>query len=135
VSAPPPVPVAARRVLVIDDNAESADTLKELLELSGHEVRAAYDGPGGIAAAREFRPDFVLCDIGLPGMSGYAVASALRADPALEASFLVALSGYALADDVQRALEAGFHQHVAKPPSLEALERLLATREASPAGA
>lgn len=125
--APAPTVVLPRRVLVIDDNQESADTLKELLELSGHEVRAAYDGPSGIATAREFRPEFVLCDIGLPGMSGYAVARAMRSDPALESARLVALSGYALSDDVQRALEAGFHQHVAKPPALEVLEQLLAS--------
>ena len=131
--APAAAPVLPRRVLVIDDNEESADTLKELLELSGHEVRTAYDGPSGIATAREFRPELVLCDIGLPGMSGYAVAQALRADRALGSARLVALSGYALSDDVQRALEAGFHQHVAKPPALEVLEQLLAGGGDAPA--
>jgi CheY-like chemotaxis protein len=120
---------------VIDDNQESADTLGELLALSGHEVRCAYDGPEGIEAAREFRPEVVLCDIGLPGMSGYAVAKAFREDPALRGAFLVALSGYAHPDDVQRATEAGFDRHVAKPPSLEGIEELLAAREAPRGGA
>ena len=87
----------------------------------------AYNGPSGIDKARELRPEVVLCDIGLPGMDGYEVAQALRADPALAASFLVALTGYALPDDLRRAADAGFVRHLAKPPSLETLERLLDT--------
>jgi two-component system CheB/CheR fusion protein len=129
--APSPRPARGHRVLVIDDNVESADTLRELLTLSGHEVRSAYDGAVGIAAAREFRPEVVLCDIGLPGISGYAVAQALRADPSLGGTYLVALSGYAHPDDVARAHEAGFDRHVAKPPALETLEEVFAAREAA----
>jgi PAS domain S-box-containing protein len=134
-SEPAPHPVRPRRVLVIDDNAESADTLRELLELCGHEVRAAYDGAAGVALARDYRPEVVLCDIGLPGMNGYSVARALRAEPTLDGTYLVALSGYALSDDVHRALEAGFHQHVAKPPDFAVLERLLETRGPPPVSA
>ncbi len=85
----------------------------------GHEVKVACDGPAGIAAAHDFHPEFVLCDIGLPGMSGHAVARALRADAALKTAYLVALTGYALPDDIQRATESGFHRHLAKPPSFE----------------
>jgi len=130
--APRVRPVLRYRVLVIEDNLDAADSLKELLELWGHEVKVAYDGPAGIALAREFRPELVLCDIGLPGMSGNAVARAFRADAALETAYLVALSGYALPDDIQRATESGFRRHLAKPPSIQALEELFAAH-ASPA--
>jgi PAS domain S-box-containing protein len=114
-----------RRVLVIEDNVDGADSLREVLRLQGHEVAVAYDGPTGIATAREFHPEVVLCDIGLPGMDGYEVARAFRADEALRGAQLVALSGYALAEDLQRAAEAGFERHLAKPPSLEKLRELL----------
>jgi PAS domain S-box-containing protein len=115
-----------RRVLVIEDNVDAADSLRELLELDGHAVSVAHDGPDGIAKAHAFRPDLVLCDIGLPGMDGYAVAGAFRADGALRDVHLVALSGYALPEDLRRAAEAGFDDHLAKPPSLDILEDLLA---------
>jgi len=116
---------ARRRVLVIENNVDAAESLREVLELDGHEVVVAYDGPGGIAKAREFRPDVVLCDIGLPGMDGYQVARAFRSDEALRENYLVALSGYALPEDLQRAQDAGFDRHLAKPPSLEKLESVL----------
>jgi len=130
--APRSRPVSRCRVLVIEDNEDAADSLKELLELWGHEVQVAYDGPAGIAAARDFHPEVVLCDVGLPGMSGYAVARAFGADAALRTAYLVALTGYALPDDIQRATESGFQLHLAKPPSIHALEELFASRE-SPA--
>ncbi|MHB8875113.1 MAG: hybrid sensor histidine kinase/response regulator, partial [Myxococcaceae bacterium] len=114
-----------RRVLVIEDNVDAADSLKEALELSGHHVSVAYAGPEGLRAARELHPDVVLCDIGLPGMDGYDVARALRADQSLYRTSLIALTGYARPEDRQRATEAGFDGHLAKPPSLGALERLL----------
>jgi CheY-like chemotaxis protein len=82
--------------LIIEDNVDAADSLREVLELSGHEVAVAYNGPDGLAKAREWRPEVLLCDIGLPGMDGYEVARAFRADEALRKTFLVALSGYAL---------------------------------------
>jgi PAS domain S-box-containing protein len=131
--APGPRPLSWRRVLVIEDNVDAAESVKEVLELWGHEVRVAHDGPTGIEAARDFRPEFVLCDIGLPDMSGYAVARALRADAALDTAYLVALTGYASPDDVRRATEAGFDRHLAKPPNLDALQELLSAR-ASRAG-
>jgi PAS domain S-box-containing protein len=123
---PPARPTARRRVLVIEDNVDAADMLREVLEFGQHEVAVAYNGPAGIARAREFRPDVVLCDIGLPGMNGYEVARAFRADGALSRTCLVALSGYALPEDLQRAVEAGFERHLAKPPSFDKLEELLA---------
>jgi PAS domain S-box-containing protein len=115
-----------RRVLVIEDNRDAADSLREVLEFGAHVVEVAYNGPDGLDRARAFKPEIVLCDIGLPGMDGYEVARAFRADPALKGVFLVALSGYAQPDDLQRAREAGFDKHLAKPSSLEKLEALLA---------
>jgi len=81
--------------------------------------------------ARQFRPEVVLCDIGLPGMNGYGVARALRADEVLKGIFLVALSGYALPEDVARSQAAGFDRHLAKPASLEKLEEVLESRSVS----
>ena len=121
-----PASSGRRRVLIIEDNIDAADSLREALELGGHEVEVAYNGPAGIAKARKYRPEVVFCDIGLPGMDGFEVARAFRADNALGGAYLVALSGYAQPEDVLRASEAGFDQHLAKPPSLERLEQTLA---------
>ncbi len=129
-AAAPSTAGSSRRVLVIEDNVDAATSLEALLELWGHDVEVAYDGAAGIAAARNFRPDVVLCDLGLPGTSGHAVARALRADRALDGAYLVALSGYASPEDVQRAAESGFDRHLAKPPSTEALEEVLSATAA-----
>jgi PAS domain S-box-containing protein len=117
---------APRRVLVIEDNEDAANTLREVLELDEHVVEVAYTGREGLARAQAFHPDVVLCDIGLPEMDGYEVARTIRADPELGGVALVAVSGYAQPEDVAAAKEAGFEAHLAKPPSLEALERTLA---------
>ncbi len=114
-----------RRVLIIEDNLDAAQSLCEVLEFGDHLVEVAHDGGEGLAKARQFRPEVVFCDIGLPGMDGYGVARAFRNDDALKRAFLVALSGYALPEDLKRAWEAGFDRHVAKPPSLEMIEELL----------
>ena len=125
-AAPAPAPrAAARLVLVVEDNEDAADTLAEIVALGGHRVRIARDGRSGIALARELRPDVVLCDIGLPDVSGLDVARALRADPALRATRLVALSGYAQPEDRRRAAEAGFDAHLAKPAPLAEIQALL----------
>jgi PAS domain S-box-containing protein len=116
-------------VLVIEDNRDAAESLRGVLELLGHEAQLASDGTAGIAAARAMRPDLVLCDIGLPDMSGYAVARELRADPQLAACRLVALTGYAQPEDLVKAREAGFDRHLAKPPSLDRLRELLSGLE------
>ncbi len=125
---PGPMKTAGLRVLVIEDNVDAADMLRMALELGGHEVEVAFAGPDGIDKARAFLPDVVLCDIGLPGMNGYDVARAFRLEPALRSVYLVALTGYALPEDLAKALAAGFDRHIAKPPSLEELDELLAGR-------
>jgi CheY-like chemotaxis protein len=127
-SMSPSVPItrACRRVLVIEDNPDAAESLQTALVSLGHVVETAHDGSAGLARAREFRPEIVLCDIGLPVMDGYAVARALREDAQLRGAVLVAMTGYAQPDARHRAAEAGFHDHLPKPPSIERLEEVLA---------
>ena len=108
-----------RRLLVVEDNVDARQTLRTLLETLGHEVHEAADGEAGVAAALERRPDLVFVDIGLPLLDGYEVARRLR-----EAKFgarLVALTGYGRDDDLKRAREAGFDEHLLKPATLEQL--------------
>lgn len=116
---------APRRVLVIEDNADAAETLRDLLVLAGHEAEVALDAREGLEKALRSPPDAILCDLGLPDVDGYALARRVRAEPALASVFLVALSGYALPDDLARAEQAGFDAHLAKPAPLEAIEALL----------
>jgi two-component system CheB/CheR fusion protein len=115
-----------RRVLVIEDNLDAAESLREALQLSRHAVEVAYNGTEGLNKAKVFKPDVILCDIGLPGMDGYEVARTVRADPDLHSIYLVALTGYALPEDLARARRAGFEQHLAKPPSMDRIETVLA---------
>ena len=114
-----------RRMLVIDDNRDSADTLAALLEAWQHEVRTCYDGPSAIAAAADFRPDVVLLDIGLPRMSGYEVAARLRKAEGGRSTILVAFTGYGQDDDRRRVREAGFDYHLVKPLEPAALDKIL----------
>jgi CheY-like chemotaxis protein len=119
-------PRSPRRVLVIDDDVDFAGTLAEVLQLWGHPVDVAHGGRRGIERARIFRPEIILCDIGLPDIDGYEVARSIRADPTLASAVLVALTGYALPDDLRRASGAGFQFHLAKPASEAQLEDVLA---------
>jgi PAS domain S-box-containing protein len=114
-----------RKVLVIEDNVDAADSLAELLELAGHRIAVAYTGKEGIEKARTFGPEIVLCDIGLPQMDGYQVARAFREDEALRTTYLIALSGFAQPEDQSRAAQAGFDAHLAKPPDINALSNLI----------
>jgi PAS domain S-box-containing protein len=116
----------SRRVLIVEDNVDAAETLKEALELEQHDVAVAYTGNEGLAKARDLKPEVILCDIGLPLMDGYDVARAIRADSEVAGTFLVALSGYALPEDVSRSLDAGFDRHIAKPPSMDVLSKVIA---------
>ncbi len=122
---PAPAPRVPRRVLVVEDNEDAAESLRDVLTMFGHTVEITGDGRTALAHARVFRPDVVLCDLGLPGMDGFAVARAFRADEMLLGTYLVALSGFARAQDAQRSLEAGFDHHLAKPVDLDALAQLI----------
>ncbi|GAB3452581.1 PAS domain S-box protein [Massilia terrae] len=117
------------RVLVVDDNADAAESLVELLRLLGHTTRMAHDGPSGLRLAQEFEPDLVFLDIGLPGMSGHEVARAIRRTDGLERVVLIALTGWGAASDLSQSQEAGFDQHLTKPVSFEALEQAFAAAE------
>jgi signal transduction histidine kinase len=103
------------RVLVVEDNEDTAESLRMFLELSGYGVILAHTGPEGVEAARSVLPDVVLCDIGLPGMDGFEVASALRQTPETAAVRLIAVTGYGKDEDRQRAFAAGFDVHLVKP--------------------
>jgi CheY-like chemotaxis protein len=119
------------RMVVVDDNADGAESLAELLGLLGHEVVVANDGPTGITIISEYHPDVVLLDIGLPGMDGYEVARRIRADFG-RGPMLVAVSGYGRDEDRRLAHEAGFDQHFVKPLQLETLQTLLASIQTTP---
>jgi signal transduction histidine kinase len=122
---PPAAQAAPRRILVIEDNQDAAETLRDILELVGHTVEIAFSGQAGVEAARRIHPEVVLCDIGLPGMDGYAVARALRQDPATASLHLVALSGYGQDEDRRQTREAGFDKHLTKPVNFAELEAVL----------
>jgi CheY-like chemotaxis protein len=111
---------------VVEDNRDAAESLRELLVQAGHEVRVAYSGPEGLALAREYGPEVVLCDLGLPGLDGYQVAEELRRSPATATARLIAITGYGRPEDRRRAAEAGFDEHLTKPLDVAELERLLA---------
>jgi PAS domain S-box-containing protein len=134
-AGPPEAPREARpgarapsglSVLLVEDNRDAGETLREILELQGHRARLALDGHAGLAAFLEAVPDVVICDIGLPDMTGYEVVRRLRLLPGGATVLAVALTGYAQPEDVDAARAAGFDAHLAKPPPLEELDALLA---------
>jgi len=114
-------------VLIIDDNADSAEALALLARSWGHEVAIAHDGPGALALAESFGPESVLVDIGLPGMDGYELARRFREQPRYRDLVLVALTGYGRQEDRSAAHAAGFDDHLVKPAEIEALEGALAS--------
>jgi signal transduction histidine kinase/DNA-binding response OmpR family regulator len=124
-----PTAASASRVLVVDDLAASAETLMTLLEMEGFEVRVAHDGQQALALAREFRPEVVLLDIGLPGMNGFEVAHGLRSLPECQAALLIALTGYGEAESRTRSAQAGFDFHMVKPADVNLLLTMLANPE------
>ena len=127
VTAPP----RARRILVVDDNRDAADTLAMLLDFAGHVTSVRYDGVAALAHAGSFRPHVVFLDIGLPGMNGYEVARAIKAQPALAGTVLVALTGWGAEADRDRALAAGFDHHLTKPTHIDVLTALIARIDAA----
>lgn len=122
----PSMPADGRKILVVDDNVGSARVLSLLLsKLGPHVVEMAHDGPTALALLNEFRPQIVLLDIGLPGMDGYEVARSIRKNPEFNDVLLAALTGYGQEEDRRRSKEAGFDQHLVKPPALETIKELL----------
>jgi PAS domain S-box-containing protein len=114
------------RILVVEDMPETAKSLVDALSLHGHVVALAHDGRRALELAPKFRPEAVLCDLGLPDIDGFEVARRFRANVALRDAYLVALSGYARPEDVERARAAGFAHHLAKPAQIDEIERVLA---------
>ena len=118
-------PTKALRVLVVEDNRDSAETLARLLEISGYQVSVAYTAMEGLETAKRVRPDVVLCDIGLPDSDGFALAEALHENPATASARLIAVTAYGKDSDRERSKRAGFELHLLKPVAPGALLRLL----------
>jgi CheY-like chemotaxis protein len=115
-----------RRVLVVDDNRDSADTLAMIVRSWGHDVRTGYSGQQGLREALQFLPETCLLDLGMPGMSGLELASRLRQEPTTAGAVLVAVSGWGDPESRQKAKKAGFDHHFLKPADLNALHEVLA---------
>jgi len=117
---------AKQRILLIEDNYDAAESTRMLLSLNGYDVQTAFTGAGGLKVAKDFRPQVILCDIGLPGMDGYQVARAIRQDKELSSAYVIALTGYGRDEDQQQASAAGFDMHLTKPIDYNNLYRALA---------
>ncbi len=115
----------AKRVLLVDDNVDAAESLAQLLSLSGHDARTAGDGGQALRLAQEFHPEVVFCDLGLPGMNGYEVAKELRLLPFGREIVLAALTGYGQPSDREKSAEAGFDAHLVKPVDPSVIESFL----------
>jgi signal transduction histidine kinase len=129
--AQPPEPArlpapAPKRVLIVDDNVDAAETLVMMLQLLGQTTRQAHDGKAALEAAAQFKPEIVVMDIGLPGLSGYDVVRRMRGEPGMKNMYIVALSGYGSEEDRRKSLEAGFDSHFVKPLDPLALPQILA---------
>jgi len=136
VAPPPPAlspasagPKTRHRMLIVDDNEDSARSMAMLQSRRNYETRTAFTGPAAVAAAAEFAPEVVLLDIGLPGMDGFEVARRLRAMPALAGAILVAMSGYGSDEDRAEARDAGFDEYLVKPVDLGLLRERLRSRD------
>jgi CheY-like chemotaxis protein len=123
---PSPMP---RRVLVVDDNRDSATSLAMLLKVTGHETLAAYGGIEAVEAAGTFKPDLVLLDLGLPKLNGYDAARKIREEPSGKGMILVALTGWGQPEDLEKSKAAGFNGHLVKPIDFAVLTKLLAQLE------
>jgi PAS domain S-box-containing protein len=128
----PPVRVARRRVLVVDDNRDGAETLGVLLELAGHEVRVTHSGRGALDEVTNAPPEVAIIDIGMSDLNGYEVARGIRATDSGKSMLLIALTGWGQEEDKADAYAAGFDAHLTKPPDLALLQGLLAVRERKP---
>jgi CheY-like chemotaxis protein len=114
-----------RRLLVVDDNQDSAESMAILLGAQGHEIHVAYDGPSALSKAVEVRPQLILLDIGLPDMDGYEVIKQMRAEPALTGAVIAAMTGYGQDEDRALSRAAGFDHHLVKPVPMELVIQLI----------
>jgi CheY-like chemotaxis protein len=121
------VPRAKRRILVVDDNHDSAMSLRMMLKLLGNDVKTTHDGLAAIEAAEQFRPDLILLDIGLPKLNGYDACRRMREQSWSAGMVIVALTGWGQAEDRRRSQEAGFDHHLIKPVEFAALQKILQT--------
>ncbi len=117
--------IPKRRLMVVDDNRDAAESMSMLLEMWGHAVAYAYDGPTALETAQQWQPEAVFLDIGLPGMDGYEVAERLRALPQAKGAVLIAITGYGQEDDRRRSQQAGIDHHLVKPVAPDALRTLI----------
>ena len=138
VAAPAPAPVAtakpvgangSKRVLIVDDNLDAAETLAMMLELLGQQTRQAHEGDGALKAAVEYKPELIFMDIGLPGLSGHEIVTRMRRDLGMTDTYIVALSGYGTEEDRRKSLYAGFDSHLVKPLDPSTLPSILAAAE------
>lgn len=113
------------KILIVDDNVDAAGMFAMLCQIDGHEVRTAYNGAEGLAAAQEFAPEAVFLDIGLPDMTGYRVAEEMRRLPSLEKAMLVAMTGFDDEEHQTRSERAGFNHHVVKPADHAFIKQIL----------
>jgi signal transduction histidine kinase len=126
-STPAQSAISGRRVLVVDDNVDAAESLAKVLQICGHEIRIAHSGQEALNVASPFKPEVVLLDIGLPMMNGYEVARRLRSEPGLKGALLVALTGWGNEDNKRKSQEAGFDFHLTKPVDGMTIQTILAT--------
>ncbi|HEX7984303.1 MAG TPA: response regulator [Duganella sp.] len=118
---------SSKRILIIDDNNQAADVAAELLGLYGYQTAVAYSGSEGLQTAKEFAPDVILLDLGMPVMDGFQVAAALRAQPEFANLALVAFTAWGDKGTRQRTQDAGFDQHITKPAGMEEILRAIGT--------
>jgi len=122
-----------KRVLIVDDNLDAAETLAMMLELLGQQTRQAHEGNGALKAAQEYNPDVIFMDIGLPGLSGHEVVTRMRRELGMTDAYIIALSGYGTEEDRRKSFHAGFDTHLVKPLDPSALPGILASAERRPA--
>jgi signal transduction histidine kinase/DNA-binding response OmpR family regulator len=124
---------AGKRVLIVDDNIDAAETLAMMLEMLGQQTRQAHEGNGALKAAQEYNPEVIFMDIGLPGLSGHEVVTRMRRELGMTDAYIIALSGYGTEEDRRKSFHAGFDNHLVKPLDPSALPGILASAERRPA--
>ena len=120
--APPATRQSGKRILVVDDNADAAESMAVLMGIEGHEVKTVTDAMQALSCLEVFAPQVAIIDIGLPGMNGYELAAGIRATRTVDRPLLIALTGYGQAEDFERSREAGFDHHFVKPADLKAIQ-------------